>query len=242
MNEISILKVASDRGIDLYPGGKDMLAYCPNPFHDDENLGSCYFVQNEAKNFFYCFSCGAGGGPIDLVMLVEQCSFKEALYKLASKYGLINYKTINKNSLPPKWEGLSYNEYKKYFDLSNAIIKIPKGIDEKGKVIYDIEKYTLRDLARNSPEIHDNLLLDRCAERICGLVEFYALIEEGRLPGFSLTKDWKTAIVEAINKYKNLLEKGLCDKDKVNKLFPDRNSIIEEKLKEELRRALAKSS
>ncbi len=241
VNQISITKVASDWGIDLYPGGKDMLAYCPNPNHTDTNLGSCYFIENGEKNFFYCFSCGAGGGPIDLVMLVDRCSFKEALEKLAHRYGLINYKEVDKNSLPPKWEGLSNEEYKNFFKLKNAIIKIPKGVDEKGEVIYAVEKYTLRDLAQNDPEAHDELLISKFSAVILGLANFYALLEEGNLPGIKFTEEWENAIMEVVNKYKELLEKGLCNKQKIDELFPDREKELEKKLKEELRRAIEKS-
>ncbi len=249
VNEISITKVANDWGIELFPKNKNViLSYCPNPNHNDENLGSCYFVENADKNFFYCFSCGVGGGPIDLVMLVDNCSFVDAINKLGRKYGLVRHKYIDKADLPPRWEGLSCEEYK-LFGLKNVSIKTPKAMNENGEVYYGYERLTLRDLARQNPEIHDSFLIEKFIEKMYALANFYSLLETGKMKKynsesgseFDFNDKWEDAIIKIANRYKSLLQKGLCDKKKIDELFVDREEEIEKKIKDELRKAFAKT-
>lgn len=59
---------------------------CLCPFHDDHKLGS--FVVHPARNCYKCFSCEAGGGPVDFLMNYEHLSYPDALRYLATKYGI----------------------------------------------------------------------------------------------------------------------------------------------------------
>lgn len=59
---------------------------CLCPFHDDKKLGS--FVVHPPRNCYKCFSCDAGGGPIDFLMNYKHLSYPDALRYLATKYGI----------------------------------------------------------------------------------------------------------------------------------------------------------
>ena len=50
---------------------------CLCPFHDDKKLGS--FVVHPPRNCYKCFSCDAGGGPIDFLMNYQKLSYPDAL-------------------------------------------------------------------------------------------------------------------------------------------------------------------
>jgi len=56
-------------------------------FHNDRHAGS--FRVNIETGAFCCFSCGAKGGDIiAFLMMQNELSFREALRKLASEWGL----------------------------------------------------------------------------------------------------------------------------------------------------------
>lgn len=50
------------------------------PFHEDKTAS---FKVYEQSNRFYCFGCGASGSPIDFVMKLHNCDFKEAVSTLS---------------------------------------------------------------------------------------------------------------------------------------------------------------
>ena len=68
------------RHVALKRAGKEFVGLCP--FHDDHKP-SMHVVP--AKQFFYCFVCGAGGGPIKFVELFERLEFVEAVEALAQR-------------------------------------------------------------------------------------------------------------------------------------------------------------
>jgi DNA primase len=62
--------------------GKDYVGFCP--FHDDKRNPS--FSVSPSKQFYYCFSCGAGGNAIKFMMEIGKRSFSEVVLDLAKKY------------------------------------------------------------------------------------------------------------------------------------------------------------
>ena len=58
-----IYEVVSDHVV-LKKQGKDFVGLCP--FHDDKRKPS--FSVSPSKQFYYCFSCGAGGNAIKFLM------------------------------------------------------------------------------------------------------------------------------------------------------------------------------
>ncbi|XGV99555.1 MAG: DNA primase [Leptolyngbya sp. BL-A-14] len=61
--------------------GKDFTGLCP--FHDDKSPS---FTVSPSKQFYYCFSCGAGGNAIKFLMELGKRSFSEVVLDLAKRY------------------------------------------------------------------------------------------------------------------------------------------------------------
>ncbi len=63
--------------------GKEFVGICP--FHDDSKPS---MTVSPAKQFYYCFSCGAGGNSIKFLMEFQRQSFADVVLDLARKYQL----------------------------------------------------------------------------------------------------------------------------------------------------------
>src|SRR5512146_3110623 len=61
--------------------GKDFVGLCP--FHDDKSPS---FSVSPGKQFYYCFSCGAGGNAIKFLMELGKRPFSEVVLDLARRY------------------------------------------------------------------------------------------------------------------------------------------------------------
>lgn len=62
--------------------GSNYFARCP--FHNEK---SASFSVSQAKQFYYCFGCGAHGNAIDFLMQHDHLSFPEAIENLARQVG-----------------------------------------------------------------------------------------------------------------------------------------------------------
>ncbi len=69
--------------VNLRQRGNRMVGLCP--FHN-EKTGS--FTVFSDTNSYYCFGCGAGGGPITFIRQIENLDFAEAVKLLADKCGM----------------------------------------------------------------------------------------------------------------------------------------------------------
>jgi DNA primase len=63
--------------------GREFVGLCP--FHEDRSPS---MTVSPAKQFYYCFSCGAGGNAIKFLMELQRTSFGEVVLELARKYQL----------------------------------------------------------------------------------------------------------------------------------------------------------
>ena len=63
--------------------GREFVGICP--FHDDKSPS---MTVSPAKQFSYCFSCGAGGNSIKFLMELQRQSFSDVVLELARKYQL----------------------------------------------------------------------------------------------------------------------------------------------------------
>ena len=61
--------------------GKEFVGICP--FHDDTKPS---MTVSPAKQFYYCFSCGAGGNSIKFLMELQRQSFGDVVLELARKF------------------------------------------------------------------------------------------------------------------------------------------------------------
>jgi DNA primase len=75
-----IVDVVSEHVV-LRKRGKDYVGLCP--FHDDKSPS---FSVSPGKQFYYCFSCGAGGNTIKFLMELGKRSFSDVVLELARRY------------------------------------------------------------------------------------------------------------------------------------------------------------
>jgi DNA primase len=77
---LDIVDVVSEHVV-LRKQGKDFTGLCP--FHDDKSPS---FTVSPSKQFYYCFSCGAGGNGIKFLMELGKRNFSEVVLDLAKRY------------------------------------------------------------------------------------------------------------------------------------------------------------
>jgi DNA primase len=77
-----IVDVVGDHVL-LKKKGREFVGVCP--FHDDSKPS---MTVSPAKQFFYCFSCGAGGNAIKFLMELKRESFADVVLELARRYQL----------------------------------------------------------------------------------------------------------------------------------------------------------
>ncbi|PZV17105.1 MAG: DNA primase [Leptolyngbya sp.] len=75
-----IVDVVSEHVV-LRKQGKDFVGLCP--FHDDKSPS---FSVSPGKQFYYCFSCGAGGNAIKFLMELGKRPFSDVVLSLAQRY------------------------------------------------------------------------------------------------------------------------------------------------------------
>ncbi|UBF28223.1 DNA primase [Kovacikia minuta CCNUW1] len=79
---VDIVDVVSEHVV-LRKQGKDFTGLCP--FHDDKSPS---FTVSPSKQFYYCFSCGAGGNAFKFLMELGKRSFSEVVLELARRYNV----------------------------------------------------------------------------------------------------------------------------------------------------------
>lgn len=75
-----IVDIVSEHVV-LKKQGKDYVGLCP--FHDDKSPS---FSVSPGKQFYYCFSCGAGGNSFKFLMELGKQSFTDVVLELARRY------------------------------------------------------------------------------------------------------------------------------------------------------------
>ena len=79
---VSIAQVV-EQHVSLKRAGRTLKGLCP--FHSEKTPS---FHVDEAKGFYHCFGCSAGGDVFKFVMQLEAASFPEAVRLLAARAGL----------------------------------------------------------------------------------------------------------------------------------------------------------
>ena len=77
---VDIVDVVGEHVV-LKKKGKEFVGICP--FHDDSKPSMSVIP---GKQFYYCFSCGAGGNAIKFLMEFQRQSFSDVVIELAKKY------------------------------------------------------------------------------------------------------------------------------------------------------------
>ena len=68
--------------------GKEFVGICP--FHDDSKPS---MTVSPSKQFYYCFSCGAGGNSIKFLMEFQKQSFSEVVLFLRRNLDVLAFDT-----------------------------------------------------------------------------------------------------------------------------------------------------
>jgi len=84
--------------------GKDFTGLCP--FHEDKSPS---FSVSPSKQFYYCFSCGAGGNAFKFLMELNQRPFADVVLDLAQRYQ-VPVKTLEPNQRQELQRQLSLRE------------------------------------------------------------------------------------------------------------------------------------
>ena len=103
-----IVDVISEH-IVLKKKGKEFVGICP--FHDDTKPS---MTVSPSKQFYYCFSCGAGGNSIKFLMEFTRANFSDVVLSLAKK------NNINVENL----EGPQEEAYRKQLSRREELYKI----------------------------------------------------------------------------------------------------------------------
>jgi len=107
-DKADIVDVISEHVV-LKKRGKEFVGICP--FHDDSKPS---MTVSPAKQFYYCFSCGAGGNSIKFLMEFTRNNFSEVVLSLAKKND-INVLTL---------DGPQNEAYKKQLNKREELFKI----------------------------------------------------------------------------------------------------------------------
>ena len=107
-DKADIVDVISEHVV-LKKKGKEFVGICP--FHDDSKPS---MTVSPTKQFYYCFSCGAGGNSIKFLMEFTRANFTEVIISLAKKN---NINVINV-------DGPQHEEYKKQLSRREGLYKI----------------------------------------------------------------------------------------------------------------------
>lgn len=83
LNELDILRVLQDEGVELKRAGVHYECCCP--FHGEKTPS---FKVSSARGIAHCFGCGKTWGPISFIMEKYAMNFVEACRHLGSRYGI----------------------------------------------------------------------------------------------------------------------------------------------------------
>ncbi|MEM6593123.1 MAG: DNA primase, partial [Cyanobacteria bacterium P01_C01_bin.73] len=102
-DRVDIVDLVSEQVV-LKKQGKDFVGLCP--FHDDKSPS---FSVSPAKQFYYCFSCGAGGNAFKFLMELNKRSFADVVLDLARRYQ-VPVKTLEPEKRQALQQSLSLRE------------------------------------------------------------------------------------------------------------------------------------
>src|SRR5579863_10041202 len=94
------------------------------PFHQEKTPS---FNVNQARQFYKCFGCGAGGDALKFVMEVEGLTFPEALKLLAERNGIPMPKRNEYSDADSRLRGAVLEMHARAAELYQAALRGPQG-------------------------------------------------------------------------------------------------------------------
>lgn len=223
-NKTDIVALVSSY-VKLERRGKNYFGLCP--FHDDSDPS---MSVNPEMNFFKCFSCGVGGGPIKFYQEINHVTFNQAVAALAEPLGIkVNFKKANTRPSLPEHEILEeVNKFYQY-TLKNSKLGVAAlnylkerklkdetinhfqiGLSPKNNAIYKLLKkknFTEEEMLNSGiVNLRDNEYKDFFNERIM----FPITNIDGRVVGFS-----GRALGDKSPKYYNSADSKIFNKSEV---------------------------
>ncbi|CRF35702.1 DNA primase-like protein [Brachyspira suanatina] len=189
--QYSIIDIAIRLGLNIDRNNK---AICP--FHNDKNPSLSFNIKD---NYYHCFSCGASGDNIKLVMELLKCSFNEAIIFITGN----DYKSIKYNN--------------KDYIKENKVVKVTI-IEENYSDIYN----RFIDLLDNEEALY--YLKNRCITEKQVIENKIKNIPKDRKKQFFIINELLKHYSE-----ENLIKSGILSKNKENNnlyLFHYRHRLI----------------
>lgn len=98
LSRIDIVELIQSR-VNLKKRGHNYLGLCP--FHNEKTPS---FTVSPAKQFYYCFGCGASGNAINFLMAFDRTEFVETITDLSAQLGLEIPLEARHSNLPEREE------------------------------------------------------------------------------------------------------------------------------------------
>lgn len=171
---------------DLYQQPKKLC-----PFHDDKHAGS--FTVSERYNNYKCWSCQASGNGITYVENIEHIGFKEAVFKLALSFNIVQLSDIKKyyNNEMIGMEDVRTFEKKNYVEDE----LFPRASDEKIDKVY-------RSFIKVAASLHEEKLLPAHLEHLKS--RGFSKKEIEKIGFFSMPKRSKNFIKHLLDELKDV--------------------------------------
>ncbi len=137
-----IVEIAKRLGLEVRKYNKTIC-----PFHNDKNPSLSFNTQ---KNYYHCFSCGASGDNIKLVMKILNYDFKSAIEFICGK----EYNPIYKNTIKIIKENSDYSKiYKTFIELldNNEAIKY---LENRRITKKQVIEHSIKNLSKDIKDQH----------------------------------------------------------------------------------------
>lgn len=140
-DRVDIVDIVSEQVV-LKKQGKDFVGLCP--FHDDKSPS---FSVSPGKQFYYCFSCGAGGNAFKFLMELNKRPFADVVLDLARRYQ-VPVKTLEPEKRQALQRSLSLRE--QLFEIVAVASKFYehalRQVDGQDALAYLLEQRQLSDI------------------------------------------------------------------------------------------------
>lgn len=202
INQIPLIEVIQKLGIEYKKKGSKIYFLCPG--HNDSTVNGNCRIFSEITNTWCCHVCGAGGDVINLAQHYWKVDFPTALKRLSEIFGIDKIsqdecEVYTAFLTEEEYETLSCGTKKVQYILNETELRLYKTTEKLG--------ISMRDLFKDDPELHDELLLQG----------FYKSIKYYGMASFLLDESLRGEVFSgSLETLKKLLKKGLSRKSLYN--------------------------
>lgn len=234
-DRLSILEISQRFSPKINERSRRPLILCP--FHKDQNLGACRIYTD--TDTFKCESCGAHGDMLKLAsgyLQIPLSNMNELLERLVTEFGLpiddmrVDYKpgSRSRNTKPP--ERLTPEEYTELLHDDHYTIPTDFYEEEYEEGVFDYvpSKYMkiyYRTLAVKDPEFHDFVICTVSRIYWMRYVHIAMFCEMNGYVPLQMAAEYH------IERSKELLRKGLVNKQLFREELKLRNELLNEEIR-----------